>query len=199
MDSATTIITTDPPTSAFTTAVADRCANCGAPLASDQRYCLECGERRGDPRLPIMSGRLPEPEVAPPPPPRSRLPRSTASTTLIAGIGTLLLAMGVGVLIGRSGDHTPAAKNQPVQVVTLGGGAAGAATAASSSTPGATAAAATAGGAKAASKSSKSKSAAKSSSSSSVAKKPGKVVTLGQKGSGKGYKNGKFTGDFFGN
>ena len=39
------------------------CANCGSPLAADQRYCLECGTRRGGPRIPFeqqlleMSGR----------------------------------------------------------------------------------------------------------------------------------------------
>jgi predicted RNA-binding Zn-ribbon protein involved in translation (DUF1610 family) len=27
-------------------AVDDTCSSCGAPLAVDQRYCLECGERR---------------------------------------------------------------------------------------------------------------------------------------------------------
>ena len=29
----------------------DRCAACGAHLANDQRYCLECGERRGQARF----------------------------------------------------------------------------------------------------------------------------------------------------
>ena len=29
------------------------CDPCGAPLAADQRYCLECGARRGEPRVPI--------------------------------------------------------------------------------------------------------------------------------------------------
>ena len=29
------------------------CANCGALLASDQRYCLSCGERRADTRVPF--------------------------------------------------------------------------------------------------------------------------------------------------
>ena len=29
----------------------EACAECGSPLAADQRYCLECGTRRGDPRL----------------------------------------------------------------------------------------------------------------------------------------------------
>ena len=32
----------------------DQCPNCGASMAPDQRYCLECGHRRGDPRLPFM-------------------------------------------------------------------------------------------------------------------------------------------------
>src|SRR5690349_7959775 len=27
------------------------CASCGAPLAADQRYCLNCGARRAEPRL----------------------------------------------------------------------------------------------------------------------------------------------------
>ncbi|HWI71818.1 MAG TPA: hypothetical protein VNT55_07685, partial [Baekduia sp.] len=27
------------------------CRTCGSPLAADQRYCLECGERNGPPRL----------------------------------------------------------------------------------------------------------------------------------------------------
>ncbi|MFZ0388585.1 MAG: zinc-ribbon domain-containing protein, partial [Solirubrobacteraceae bacterium] len=29
----------------------DRCVNCGAPLSSDQRYCINCGERRGAARF----------------------------------------------------------------------------------------------------------------------------------------------------
>ncbi len=27
------------------------CSSCGAPLATDQRYCLNCGERPADPRV----------------------------------------------------------------------------------------------------------------------------------------------------
>ena len=29
------------------------CANCGAAMAPDQRYCLACGARRGEPRVPL--------------------------------------------------------------------------------------------------------------------------------------------------
>ena len=32
----------------------EQCPSCGKPMATDQRYCLECGSRRGDPRLPFM-------------------------------------------------------------------------------------------------------------------------------------------------
>ena len=32
----------------------EQCPSCGALVAADQRYCLECGHRRGDPRLPFM-------------------------------------------------------------------------------------------------------------------------------------------------
>jgi hypothetical protein len=45
------------------------------------------------------------------------------SLALIAGVGVLLLAMGVGVLIGRAG--APAAKAPPAQVISLGGAGAG--------------------------------------------------------------------------
>ena len=29
----------------------ETCRECGAPLAADQRYCLNCGRRRGEPRV----------------------------------------------------------------------------------------------------------------------------------------------------
>jgi hypothetical protein len=87
------------------------CGTCGALLAEDQRYCLECGERRMPTSSLLMTG---PPSAAPPPGPSgppgqpSRaadrgLDRSSA-LTVIAGVGVLLLAMGVGVLIGRAGN-----------------------------------------------------------------------------------------------
>jgi hypothetical protein len=56
--------------------------------------------------------------------------------TLIAGIGVLLLAMGVGVLIGRSGSSSAGSTPAP-QVITVGGGtgAASTATAPTTTTP----------------------------------------------------------------
>lgn len=95
--------------------VAESCAACGAPLVDDQRYCLECGERR----FPISSvllggppsaGATPGAEIGSPPavPPGYGAAPTEGSgrggaVTVIAGVGVLLLAMGVGVLIGRSG------------------------------------------------------------------------------------------------
>jgi hypothetical protein len=109
----------------------ERCPTCQAPLAADQHYCLECGNRRGDPRLPFMdavvfmdavkgAGEAP----APRPPPSERKPQGiTANAALIAGIGTLVLAIGVGVLIGRSGDNGSAtAANATPQIIKVGGG-----------------------------------------------------------------------------
>jgi hypothetical protein len=60
----------------------------------------------------------------PPPPPSERKPQGlTANAALIAGIGTLVLAIGVGVLIGRSGDNGSAtAANQTPQIIKVGGG-----------------------------------------------------------------------------
>jgi hypothetical protein len=194
----------DPVTSApIVSTSATHCANCGAPLAADQRYCVECGERHGDPRLPVMTGRrdLSTPALAPQPPRKgaSRLARASANTALIAGVGTLLVALGVGVLIGRSSESSQPAASAAPQVVTIAGGGAvaGAPATGDASTPAATKdAKAKAGGDKG--KSSSKSDANAPASGKAVPKKAGKVVSIGSKGSGKGYKDGKFTGDFFG-
>lgn len=98
-------------------AVGDRCVNCGAPLSSDQRYCVNCGERRGQPRFTLAQQQKSAPADTAPlaPPPgllrKSRIlggatPRMSGGATLVAGVGTLLLAMGVGVLIGHNSAGT---------------------------------------------------------------------------------------------
>jgi len=204
--------------------VGDRCVNCGAPLTPDQRYCINCGERRGAARF-----RLPAaaPESAPPAPSRrerARLARPSQGATLVAGIGTLLLAMGVGVLIGHGSDSTKTVQSPHAQVITVsagGGGASGAAdtiTTRHTSTSG--------GGSKQSKKSkgggSKRKSLHKAKPAASSAPRPTKqeaqaaqnaankvtggsdvnnapvTVTTGQSCTGEGCQNGKFTGNFFG-
>jgi hypothetical protein len=113
----------------------ESCPNCGADMSSDQRYCLTCGHRRGDPRLPFMdavvfmeamSGPPGGPGAAAPPPPVESKPRFSPSATLVAGIATLILAVGVGVLIGRSGNGSsaPAAAAKPT-VIQVGGNSGG--------------------------------------------------------------------------
>src|SRR3954454_5814879 len=97
-------------TTELTTSIAtatDRCPNCAARMAPDQRYCITCGERRTGGGL---RDALPRTQTAAPAPDRRR-ERAWLSpnSSLIAGIATLLLAMGVGVLIGRSGEHGHAA------------------------------------------------------------------------------------------
>lgn len=112
------------------------CAQCGSPLAADQRYCLNCGHRRGGPRVDYKQ-RLaasgpgaaePAPPQAPPPPAGGGEParpakaeRDYAPLAAVGGIAILGLMLLVGVLIGRgNGDAAPA----PAPVVVQGGGAA---------------------------------------------------------------------------
>jgi hypothetical protein len=194
-------------------AFGDHCPSCGAPVAPDQRYCVECGERCAEPRLPFVDGRPQAPAAPAAPPRRSRRPRASTGLTLIAGVATLLLAMGVGVLVGKSGkDDQTAGNAPPVQVVTVpGAAAAGSSTNATGTQPagsGATTADSSTSGSSGSSTSGSSGSSSSSESKHSgttstpakkaASKAPPKPVTLGSKGHGRGYKNGKFTGDFFG-
>jgi hypothetical protein len=101
---------------------------------------------------------------------------------LLAGVGVLLLAMGVGVLIGRASTGT--AKVPPTQVISVGGTAAGSSTTATTPSTGTseTPAASTA------KKAAKAKAAAPSSAAGSSLSKPAppavlKSVSKGQSGS----------------
>lgn len=120
------------------------CQNCNAPMAPDQRYCLNCGARGGEARLPFLdilradqemevvpygqplAGRAPARGpvgVAPlPVAPVTTQERLQANSGLIAGVGVLLLAMLIGVLIGSGfgNDNTQAAAAP--QVISVGGG-----------------------------------------------------------------------------
>ncbi len=102
-------------------------------MAADQRYCLECGERRPAMSSVLRDGPPFEPSQEPSTPaaapkgPQSGQPREPAwqrngVLTLLAGIGVLLLAMGVGVLIGRSGSSKQSNPAPQVITVNAGGG-----------------------------------------------------------------------------
>ena len=92
------------------------CEECGAPLAADQRYCLECGRRRGGPRVDyrhyMAAASQPEAPTASgdaPPPPASgeeapKQQRDYAPLAAVGGIAVLGLMLLVGVLIGKGND-----------------------------------------------------------------------------------------------
>jgi len=130
--------------------VSDACPSCGSSLLPDQRYCLSCGQRRGEPRLPIMdavtymdASKRPQPVAAaagpPPGPSPRRRPSISASSSLVGVVATLVLAIGVGVLIGRSGNSGMSNTAAP-QVIRVGGTEAPTATASTGGSAGADAA-----------------------------------------------------------
>jgi hypothetical protein len=205
--------------SLLASALGDRCGNCGSGLAADQRYCVDCGERRGKPRFALTGTHAPR-DVMPVVPRRRRVLAMTTGTTLIAGVATLLLALGVGVLIGHN-NSAPLKASTP-QVITVNGGSA----AGSSSTgnTGATTGAASSHstGTKASSKLSKTaskattatskktvstKAATKATQAASSTLKPKSGVNLAPSTQKQGAtctagtagcQNGKFSGNFFG-
>jgi hypothetical protein len=186
----------------LTAAVGDRCTSCQAPFAPDQHYCVNCGERRGKPRFSLAAMTTPaaaQPSTTPSSR-ASRRPRASAGFTLIAGVGTLLLAMGVGVLIGRNGNTTTQrAGTPPVQVVSVNGGGT-AAPAQSSSGSGGGSPKAKQGRVIHISKKVTAAAAAAASKvlGASAKNLPPPTVTVGQAGHGAGYQGGHFTGNFFG-
>jgi hypothetical protein len=161
-------------------------------MAADQRYCVECGERRGAPRVSLLEGPTRPPQASQPASAPAQRRFTPVNSTLISVIGILLLAMGIGVLIGRSGNSTTL-KSPPAQVVTV---ASGPSTGAAAVTPATGASATTTSGSTSAAAKTKSK-AAKLTLPKSKAPLP-KTVKVGTAGHGRGYQKGKFTGNFFG-
>lgn len=119
---------TDKPFSVTLGEDGEPCAECGSPLAHDQRYCLNCGLRRGEARLPFLDilrdeydgERVRETvmEFGPGGPPRAVGPLVAA-----ASIGLVVVILALGVLIGvlGGGGHSTVAAAPP-QVVVAGGG-----------------------------------------------------------------------------
>lgn len=186
-------------------AVGDRCVSCGSPMTSDQRYCVACGERRGRARFPIAELAKPAPQavsatvLAPPP----RRVTWSGGATLVTGIATLLLALGVGVLIGHSGQSNQHAATPSVITVNGGGGTASAP--ASGSTLSSTSSTGSTGSKKSLKPAKKLppktvivKAQAQAASVLGGKNLPPATVKVGQKGSGPGFSGGKFTGNFFG-
>jgi hypothetical protein len=113
--------TTTPPTPALGND-GELCADCGSPLASDQRYCLQCGARRGGSRVPVAlaRGRGAAEAGRPPREGATGAPGSEwTPLTALGLVGLIALILVAGVLIGRGIDGSG---DQP-QVVQAGGGA----------------------------------------------------------------------------
>jgi hypothetical protein len=195
-------LVTDGATAELTTPMAattDRCPTCDARMAPDQRYCINCGERRTGGGL---RDALPKTPVAAAVPPRKRGGGLTtsSSTNLIAGVGVLLLALGVGVLIGRTG-HSSAKSTTPQVVTVQSAGTSGTAAATTAAAAGAsTAAAKHASTHKHAKTTASHSTAAQKAAAKNGVKLPPPVVKVGGKcqPGAKGCQGGKFTGNFFG-
>jgi hypothetical protein len=89
------------------------------PLAEDQRYCLNCGERRGEPRIDFRQYEAPTPqhqESAPPPPAEEKLSRDYTPLAAVAGIAVLGVMLLIGVLIGKGDSGGTVAAPAPVVV-----------------------------------------------------------------------------------
>jgi hypothetical protein len=178
----------------ITASIREQCSACGAAMASDQRYCVECGQRRGSARVPMLDGLAQRGQEASTDHSQPRRRSLSVNSTLIAGVGTLLLAMGIGVLIGRSGNNT-SAKSPPAQIVTVAGAGA-AATSPTATQPASGVSATSTSKAGESHATGAAKSSAKSTPKKAAA--PIKAVKVGSSGHGKGYQKGHFTGNFFG-
>lgn len=123
---------TQQPPQAPTGSEGGSCPECGAPMAVDQRYCLNCGNRRGPPRVAVaeQAGERPAEAAAPAEPAGDGRPNDVSPLGAVLGVALLGGMLLIGVLIGRgdtSNDQPPA---QTIQV-----GANGATTTTTATTP----------------------------------------------------------------
>lgn len=110
------------------------CARCGSPLASDQRYCLKCGLRRADARIPfreVLEARIrreagPDRVRASAGVGPSAAHRPVSPLYAGAGVAALGLALALGILIGSAGDDQPRqVAAAPPQVISVAAPASG--------------------------------------------------------------------------
>lgn len=98
--------------------MSEGCRKCGAPLAGDQRYCLNCGVRVGDPRIDFSRYETPAlrseevPSTAEPVKPQ----RDYTPLAAVGGIAVLGAMLLIGVLIGKGDGGDTAATPPPVIV-----------------------------------------------------------------------------------
>jgi hypothetical protein len=185
---------TTPLTPALTSSGREQCPVCACAVAPDQRYCVECGQRLAAARPTLMSDPSGSGGAATPPPGRKSRFDWGPNATLLAGISTLLLALGVGVIIGHYSASPTAKKATPIVVSGVGATGVVGPTAATGPTSAAAGAGAGSGGAK----SSGNGNGGSGHPTQAASKPANPTVHLGQKGHGQGYQHGEFTGHFFG-
>ena len=113
------------------------CPSCGAALAEDQRYCLNCGQRSGEPRVdfrqhldqkatatkepaaPANGAGAPATVAPVSPPPPEKPQRDYAPLAAAGGIAVLGIMLLIGVLIGRGTGGGEESAATP-QVITVG-------------------------------------------------------------------------------
>jgi hypothetical protein len=98
----------------------ENCAECGQPLAPDQRYCLSCGARRKDPRVGyerhLFAGdQQASPNGAASAPDARRQWSPLAAAAVLALLGIVLL---VGILIGKDANNEEQQSTAPATTQT---------------------------------------------------------------------------------
>jgi hypothetical protein len=87
----------------------ETCSQCGSALATDQRYCLNCGARRGESRVDYETQvmRVGQPATAGPPVGAARAASAQWSPVMAIGAIALLgIFLLLGVLIGKNDNNT---------------------------------------------------------------------------------------------
>lgn len=101
-ESTADVIETGSPAPQFAAvAASQKCSVCGAEMADDQRYCVECGTRRGAPRFTTSLSDAGTRGV----PAAPKGLRLSAQVVLLAVIA-VLVAFGVGILVGHDSSST---------------------------------------------------------------------------------------------
>jgi hypothetical protein len=99
------------------------CAQCGSVLAPDQRYCLNCGWRRGEPRVDyatqVMPQAVPAGQGGPAPAPAPAAGFQQSPLFAVGTIALLGIMLLLGVLIGKDDDGgTQTVAAAPAQTTT---------------------------------------------------------------------------------
>jgi hypothetical protein len=107
---------------------AKTCDGCGAGVAPDQRYCLNCGIRQGKPKvdyathLAALSAPAGPADAAPAGVTPAGSGRDLTPLVALGGLTLLGIMLAIGVLIGKGGNSSPVAASQPSVIRVAGGG-----------------------------------------------------------------------------